>query len=473
MSLLGPLDHAMLTIDANVWTPVSRASGLEADQVAFLVCMISSYFFAVLLRYTKNPFQRHIFGISVGLIYGLLVYKTRIFNNLLVALVTYAIVYFGRGKASTPWLVFLWSFGYLCCSHYYRVIYEYGIYRFDFTASLMISALKDVSFAFDTYDADCSKEKKEKKFEFPSLVEYFGYIFFFPGFLCGPYFDFQEYQAFASMEMFNEFGKQVPYEPLPILKNMGSLLLFGSLNLLKPIYPVAWILTEDFDRQSALYKIGYLWLSCVILRSMYYFAWLLSETGCIICGLSYNGKDQNGNLKWDRATNIKPYDWEMSQNMHDAVGFWNIRVMGWLKKYIYLRVRPGKKPGMLNSVATYIVSAFWHGFYPGYYLFFLTLPIFYVPCEKALRRSIRTLFLHSDGTPNYPAKYAYDLITAIITPLMVSYAALSFAILSFEDTISAWSKFYFMGHVLCGLVIILDIYKLLPSKKIAVSKRSH
>jgi hypothetical protein len=39
---------------------------------------------------------------------------------------------------------------------------------------------------------------------------------------------------------------------------------------------------------------------------------------------------------------------------------------------VYLRVTPrGKKPGFRASMATFVTSAFWHGFYPGYYLTFV------------------------------------------------------------------------------------------------------
>mmetsp|Transcript_17223 Transcript_17223/g.21751 ORF Transcript_17223/g.21751 Transcript_17223/m.21751 type:complete len:146 (-) Transcript_17223:236-673(-) len=32
--------------------------------------------------------------------------------------------------------------------------------------------------------------------------------------------------------------------------------------------------------------------------------------------------------------------------------------------------KPGKRPGMFENVMTFMVSAFWHGFYPFYYVMF-------------------------------------------------------------------------------------------------------
>lgn len=43
----------------------------------------------------------------------------------------------------------------------------------------------------------------------------------------------------------------------------------------------------------------------------------------------------------------------------------------WLKHYVYNRTLVnGQKPGLVNSMAVFIVSAFWHGFYPFYYVMF-------------------------------------------------------------------------------------------------------
>ena len=47
----------------------------------------------------------------------------------------------------------------------------------------------------------------------------------------------------------------------------------------------------------------------------------------------------------------------------------------WLKHYIFIRMLPtGKKSArstVIASLATFVVSAIWHGFYPGFYVFFI------------------------------------------------------------------------------------------------------
>lgn len=71
--------------------------------------------------------------------------------------------------------------------------------------------------------------------------------------------------------------------------------------------------------------------------------------------------------------------------------FWNHQVHLWLKFYIMARIStPGKRPGMFESMSTFIVSAFWHGFYPFYYVMFFFAAIL-VECAKDMFKA-RALF---------------------------------------------------------------------------------
>lgn len=63
-------------------------------------------------------------------------------------------------------------------------------------------------------------------------------------------------------------------------------------------------------------------------------------------------------------------------------------VHNWLKNYIFLRVIRrvgGSKNIFLPTFLTFMVSAIWHGFYPGYFIFFLSAAVydyFYKISEK-------------------------------------------------------------------------------------------
>jgi lysophospholipid acyltransferase len=51
---------------------------------------------------------------------------------------------------------------------------------------------------------------------------------------------------------------------------------------------------------------------------------------------------------------------------------WNRSTHHWLKYYIFLRlVKKGERDKLTPIFCTMMVSAVWHGFYPGYFVFFV------------------------------------------------------------------------------------------------------
>ena len=132
--------------------------------------------------------------------------------------------------------------------------------------------------------------------------------------------------------------------------------------------------------------------------------------------------------------------------MKEVFENWNIQTQLWLKRIGYDRLPTGKTLGV------FVLSAFWHGFYPGYYLTFV-LCAFYVYAGRGvntnfffilfnlrlyktinllkikfikIRRKIRPYFLKNKAT-----KIFYDIVTWFGTLTSVNYAAGSFDLLGF------------------------------------------
>jgi lysophospholipid acyltransferase len=132
-------------------------------------------------------------------------------------------------------------------------------------------------------------------------------------------------------------------------------------------------------------RIWYLQLIGFSAHLKYYGIWKMSEGACVLSGLAFNGYFPDGSLRWDRVTNISPLALETAQNSKEFLEAWNQNTNKWLRNYVYLRVTPrGKKPGFRSAMATFITSAVWHGFYPGYYLTFVTAGLVQT-CGKCTR----------------------------------------------------------------------------------------
>lgn len=138
-------------------------------------------------------------------------------------------------------------------------------------------------------------------------------------------------------------------------------------------YTTELVVGDEFLKYGFFRRVWLLHMYGFTARLKYYGVWALTEGACILSGLGYKGVDpKTGRVQWNRLQNVRPLPLEMAQNTRGYLENWNINTNHWLRNYMYLRVTPkGKKPGFRASMATFVTSAFWHGFYPGYYLAFV------------------------------------------------------------------------------------------------------
>lgn len=132
---------------------------------------------------------------------------------------------------------------------------------------------------------------------------------------------------------------------------------------------------------------------------------------------------------------------ETSTSLRELLIAWNKSTQTWLRTVSYERVRRHR------TQLTFILSAMWHGFYPGYYLTFGTGTLFTL-AARAVRRSVRPLFQGSREKQKF-----YDLITCLATRMAVAYMVFPFLLLDFQSSIRVYRHFGFVGHLLCLLAM--------------------
>ena len=97
----------------------------------------------------------------------------------------------------------------------------------------------------------------------------------------------------------------------------------------------------------------------------------MTQAGINASGISFSGFDENNNSKFDLITTMDIY-FEVEHNPRIKIELWNQSVQTWLKKCVYLRVYDNNpKRATIAMYATFLISAFWHGFYLAYYIAFL------------------------------------------------------------------------------------------------------
>lgn len=150
--------------------------------------------------------------------------------------------------------------------------------------------------------------------------------------------------------------------------------------------------TAEFETYKTLpHRIVYLCCANRANLFRFYSAWCFMDASLIACGLSFSGKSKDGSYLWDKIPCVKIWDVESACGPIPAMKGWNHQTHVWLNRYVQDRLTaPGEKPDMLVTVKTMLTSAFWHGYYPSYYLMFFYCGV-YVALSKEIFKS-RALF---------------------------------------------------------------------------------
>ncbi|SMQ53226.1 unnamed protein product [Zymoseptoria tritici ST99CH_3D7] len=449
---------------------VSGLLGAATDEVKLIVLFLLSYPLAAILKRLPDdkPQVKNVFNISVAIFY--LVGLFDLWGGLVVILIdaigTYLIAAYIQGPYM-PWVGFVFLMGHMSISHIYRMI-ENNPSSVDITGAQMVMVMKLSAFCWNVWDGkqkdsdlnDVQKERAVK--QLPDILTYAGFVAFFPSVMVGPAFDFVDYDRWLNTTMFDlppgtdptkapptRKKRKIPRSATPAtFKLVTGLVWILAFLQLSAYSNEDVVLSDRYRDMSFFWRVYHLHMLSFVQRMKYYGVWTLTEGACILSGIGYKGIDpKTGKPNWDRLTNIKPLGVELAQNSHAYLGNWNINTNHWLRNYMYLRVTPkGKKPGFRASMATFVTSAFWHGFAPGYYMSFI-LASFIQNVAKNSRRLLRPFFLTPDGSQATSNKIYYDIFTWLVTQLVFSFTTAPFILLSIRSSTLVWARVYFYAII--------------------------
>ncbi|GLD95209.1 hypothetical protein PINS_up003851 [Pythium insidiosum] len=444
--------------------------GLASDQVRYVLCLFAAYPFAVIYRLLPSPSLKHLFDILVGGALAHFVLGSGWVHSFISSLITYLLVCFAPARFA-PHIVFLFNMTYMTASHIYRLYVDYMGWTLDFTGPQMILVIKLTSFAYNYYDGvvDKTAEKKSlspaaakmyaarKKLaitELPSLLQFFGYVYCFPSFLAGPAFEIREYLDVTTGKKFLFNGKSVlPSSSFAAFsKLLVGVIFMGLYAGVGPNYPLSKIWDPETAALPLPRQILELYITLIFVKAKYYSAWKIAEGSTVLAGFGFEGFTEKGTARgWNGVSNMDIVGFEFAQSVREGSRAWNKGTQNWLERYVYTRTG--------NSLmATYFVSAFWHGFYPGYYLFFMSLPIPTAVNRLAYKR-IRPYFIEADGSFGFKKK-VYDVISCVATVMCMHYFVMPFQAMSWEHSLATLRNTHYAGHIIS--IVLYIVFSLVP-----------
>ncbi|KAJ1673505.1 Lysophospholipid acyltransferase [Spiromyces aspiralis] len=197
----------------------------------------------------------------------------------------------------------------------------------------------------------------------------------------------------------------------------------------------------------------------------------MSEGCCRLAGLGFSGFDDNMKPVWQDISNIKVKKIEFSSSQKVMIDNWNIGTNVWLRNHIYVRLLPTTgKSSSRATLITFIVSAFWHGFYPGYYMAFV-LTSFGTSAARLLRRNLRPVVLaaakrsvaNDKGTDveSTPIKRIYNVLGWFAGMVIFNVCGCTFVLLDASRSLQAWRALYFTPMIgIAAVILAFQTFKL-------------
>ncbi|XP_056619441.1 lysophospholipid acyltransferase 1 isoform X2 [Triplophysa dalaica] len=472
------------TTGSALLNPLSDLVGVPLDQVNFIVCQVFGLAAAVWFRLYltpqfTTPEVRHAVAALLGASFITFCFGWYAVHVFILVLACYGIIL----KASIHNVhryTMVVSIGYLTICQVSRVIiFNYGILSTDFSGPLMIITQKITLLAFQVHDGMCQKQEKltedQRRLAVhskPSLLKYLSYNINFLSILVGPCSNYKDYLEFieghhiqstlrsvkdASSQQ-NGWDKMPEPSPVTVINKLlvcvGCLLWFF---IITKAFPIAYNVDPQFiSEASFITRLGYAFISIQAARPKFYFAWTLAEAIHNAAGYGISGMDENGKVSWDLLSNVYIWKIETATSLKSFIDSWNIQTALWLKRVCYDRAPYYAVP------LTFVLSAIWHGVYPGYYFTFISaVPITFA--ARAVRRNFRQYFLSSRQL-----KLCYDVVTWAATQLTICYIVMPFLLLAVEPTVMYYRSMYFHVHIISILAMIL-----LPSKPWDSKTQSH
>ncbi|EDW03518.1 lysophospholipid acyltransferase 7 [Drosophila grimshawi] len=307
-----------------------------------------------------------------------------------------------------------------------------------------------------------------------TVTEIIHYSVNYVGILTGPYFRYRTYRDYFEMP----FKDHAPCVQATI-EQLKWAAFYCSLYLATNYFwPLDYALSDEFyNDRSVLYRLLYVWPTFFIFRARIYTGLTLSECVCTMSGFGAypdeadvaNGegpRKRYQHMEWDAEkrtynfttiVNTRVWDVERCWTFREGMKHWNVCVQYWLAVNVY-KLFPIRK---YRTGATFLCSAYWHGFRPGHYFCIMGAPL-YVPLEDMWHKLVR-----KDAVGMQ--RNVLDVIFWISKWFAFSYLGTAFLLSSFDNIWRFYSSVYHFGYIAWVLMVALGV--LLTKQKKAAERR--
>ncbi|GAX78812.1 hypothetical protein CEUSTIGMA_g6249.t1 [Chlamydomonas eustigma] len=430
---------------------VAAAAALDISfsEMRFVLSLILAIPLSFVVRAIKNRSARYVYSTACGLILIIYPFGRGVLQITFPSVTTYlAMLLIPKRCGTIAWLT---VFPYLV---WLQIVTASGMAcntgGVDFVGGIMVLTLKLISMASSRQDSFSKKpltqyQAAHKIDRMPGPLSFFSFVFAQSNLLVGPTIEYAEYEAFMRLEGVWSTGSGKLGAPLG-LSNAFSLIAQGlgfmGLHIVLisklgwGIHGSFWFKDPAYTRLPLLVRLGSQVVCGFAHQVKYYFLWKLSESASILSGFDYEGVGDEGVPRWGRCTNVRFLGMWLADSSRIVPQHWNIRTGIFLRHYVYERlVGHSGKASFIHVLITQLITAFWHGVYPGYIIFFV-----------GIRKS-----------------WPWWLFKVAWTDIAVCYMAMAFVILDGKKSLEVHADVAFLPHII--MIGICALSPLVPRIK--------
>ncbi|CAK9817028.1 Lysophospholipid acyltransferase 7 [Anthophora quadrimaculata] len=419
-------------------------------------------------RKIDDPYVKKWSGTILGLVLSLIVSGTQILH-LLISTAINAIIITKLSPKKCHVVSIVFSFFYLLII--FRLADYLGLQEASTHTNLilMILTLKLSGLAFELNSASSAPPDDPEGVNSDALkdvgfMEVFHYAFSYMGVMTGPYYRYRTYWD----HLHRPFAKYT--EPWPqTLHKLKQIACFIVLFLIMSnLYPTKYVLTEEFAERSFLYRHLYMYPTFATFRLRMYIGMVFAECACHMAGLGTyptESKPIKGlgprdyktietlsktpeklkELEYDTDTVLNMDIWrlETCQSVRTAMKVWNGCVQYWMGVYVYKRF-PLKS---LRTMVTFILSAVWHGWEPGYLICMCQIPCFMLTDDLVMK-------YYNQSPKDSIAQKLWYMFGWYEKTTCMAYLGVSFLLLDFYDIMHYYKSVYFSGQIISLLMYV-------------------
>ncbi|KAG8435770.1 hypothetical protein GDO86_013639 [Hymenochirus boettgeri] len=446
----------MAAAGGSVLYRVADTLGASEAALRLILSIFLGYPLALFQRYflfKKEPSHIHLFNTVTGLGIAYFNFGSQLYHSILCVVLNFLILRLMGRTVTAVFTSFCFQMGYLLGGYYYTATDNYDI---KWTMPHCVLTLKLIGLTFDYYDGGKNKESltEEQKRYFilgvPSLVEVCGFSYYYGGFLVGPQFSMCSYQKLVRGELTDVEGQR-PNSIGPAMNRLCLGLFFLVIyTVIGPHLPDNYFLSDEYANQPFWYRCVYMTIWGKVTLYKYVTCWLVTEGVCILSGLGYNGKDENGQAQWDACANMKVWLYETTPLFTGTITSFNINTNAWVARYIFKRLRFLGSKAISQSAALFFL-AIWHGLHSGYLVCF-SLEFLIVTVERQTMDLIKASPLNVILSMPLLKPVLY-MVQQCFHWLFMGYPLVPFCLFTWDKWLKVYLSVYFIGHVIFLLLL--------------------